>query len=321
MGLMADTIVMEFPRARIEPAPPSRPWRTLLDGVVADLRESREVTHNIRHEGRIRHLPSAKDVALVVEKLCAALFPTHYGDPRPNPEVIDSYVDYTLTDALDILAEQVERDVHSAARDGAPEPAAAQARAGEIVSAFAKNLPAVRNLVVSDLRAAYAGDPAATSYPEIMLGYPGMTAILHYRLAHSLHALGATLVARLISQLAHAKTAIDIHPAASIGKSFFIDHGTGVVIGETAVIGDRVRLYQAVTLGARSFPAEADGQLVKGQPRHPFLEDDVVVYAGATILGRITIGQGSVIGGNVWLTESVPPGSSVSQARMRTLHP
>ena len=314
---MTDSNIMDFPLSRTGPLP-SRLWRSGLGEIVAQLRQSREVSHNIRHEGRIRHLPSAKAVAQVVEKLAAALFPTHYGDPTPNPDVIDDYVDYTLADALDGLTEQVLRDVKSASRDGEPGPAMAQDKADAIVAAFAEQLPAVRNLIVSDLMAAYAGDPAATSYPEIMLGYPGMTAILHYRLARALYLLEATLVARLISQAAHARTGIDIHPGAAIGDSFFIDHGTGVVIGETAVIGSRVRLYQAVTLGARSFATDGSGRLVKGQPRHPIIEDDVVIYAGATVLGRITVGHHAVIGGNVWLTDSVPPHSSVTQARMRT---
>jgi serine O-acetyltransferase len=150
-----------------------------------------------------------------------------------------------------------------------------------------------------------------------MLGYPGLIAIRYYRLGRALYLLGAPLLARLISQIAHSKTAIDIHPGAEIGHSFFIDHGTGVVIGQTTIIGDRVRIYQAVTLGAKSFQADEDGNLVKGVLRHPIVENDVVIYAGATILGRITIGAGSVIGGNVWLTQSVPPRSSITQALMR----
>jgi serine O-acetyltransferase len=172
-------------------------------------------------------------------------------------------------------------------------------------------------LLVSDLLAAFNGDPAATSPSEILLCYPGMTAVMYYRLAHALYELGAPVLARVISDIAHASTGIDIHPGAQIGGSFFIDHGTGVVIGQTTVIGQRVRLYQAVTLGAKRFPADDNGVLIKGNARHPIVEDDVVIYAGATVLGRITIGQGSTIGGNVWLTQSVPPGSNVSQAQMR----
>jgi serine O-acetyltransferase len=165
--------------------------------------------------------------------------------------------------------------------------------------------------------AAYQGDPAARSVDEVLLCYPGIHAMIHHRLAHCLYGLGLPLLARIIAELAHAETGIDIHPGATIGPGFFIDHGTGVVIGETAVIGQRVRLYQAVTLGAKRFPANADGTLQKGLPRHPVVEDDVVIYAGATLLGRITVGKGAVIGGNVWLTHDVPPGARVAQAASR----
>ena len=150
-----------------------------------------------------------------------------------------------------------------------------------------------------------------------MLCYPGIIAIIHHRVANLLYSLGAPLLARVIAEIAHSETGIDIHPGAAIDESFFIDHGSGVVIGETAVIGKRVRIYQNVTLGAKRFPKGEDGLLEKGQPRHPLVEDDVVIYAGATILGRVTIGQGSVIGGNVWLTHSVPSGSNIAQAQIR----
>jgi serine O-acetyltransferase len=189
--------------------------------------------------------------------------------------------------------------------------------ASSIVRDFAVELPSIRGLLVGDVRAAYQGDPAATNLYEVLLGYPGTTAIIYHRLAHSLLGHGAPLVARLIAHIAHSKTGIDIHPGAEIGPNFFIDHGTGVVIGETTIIGERVRIYQAVTLGARSFPTDGGGALLKGGARHPIIEDDVVIYAGATILGRVTIGRGSTIGGNVWLTHSVPPNSHVSQAQTR----
>jgi serine O-acetyltransferase len=187
----------------------------------------------------------------------------------------------------------------------------------ELTRRFASELPAVRGVLINDLRAAFVGDPAARNFPEILIGYPGMTAIIHHRLAHALHRLDARLVARLAAEIAHARTGIDIHPGASIGSGFFIDHGTGVVIGETTIIGDNVRIYQAVTLGARHFPTDDEGKLIKGDARHPIVEDDVVIYAGATILGRITIGRGSTIGGNVWLTQDVPPNSVVTQATAR----
>jgi serine O-acetyltransferase len=165
--------------------------------------------------------------------------------------------------------------------------------------------------------AAFHGDPAARSVDEVLIAYPGIYAMTHHRIAHQLYRQGLTLLARLISEQAHGATGIDIHPGAQIGPGLFIDHGTGVVIGETVIIGRNVRIYQAVTLGAKRFPSDEHGHLVMGGARHPILEDDVVVYAGATILGRVTIGQGSSIGGNVWLTRSVPPESHIAQALAR----
>ena len=186
-----------------------------------------------------------------------------------------------------------------------------------MVRDFAAQLPALRGMLAEDLIAAYHGDPAASSMAEVLLAYPGMRAIIHHRLAHVLHQLGAPLVARLLAGISQAETGIDIHPQAQIGRRFFIDHGTGVVIGQTAVIGENVRLYQHVTLGAKRFTEDENGMLVKGEPRHPIIEDNVVIYAGATVLGRITVGRDSTIGGNVWLTQSVPPGSVITQAQNR----
>ena len=215
---------------------------------------------------------------------------------------------------LRTLQEQVRRGLFFVADQDIENDQALRERAAAITAEFARRLPDVRADVVSDLQAAYQGDPAATSVSEILLCYPGIQAVICHRLAHRLYGLGAQFLARLLSDIAHARTGIDIHPGARIGRSFFIDHGTGVVIGQTAVIGERVRLYQQVTLGAKRFEVDDDGSLVKGLDRHPVVEDDVVVYAGATVLGRVTIGRGSVIGGNVWLTHSVPPNSQVHQA-------
>ncbi|TWC62580.1 serine O-acetyltransferase [Herbaspirillum sp. SJZ099] len=186
-----------------------------------------------------------------------------------------------------------------------------------VTRAFGASLPDIRSLLDSDVLAAFHGDPAARSVDEVLLCYPGTLAMIHYRLAHRLYQLGLPLLARIISELAHSATGIDIHPGARIGSGFFIDHGTGVVIGETAIIGNNVRIYQAVTLGAKRFPTDAQGKLEKGNARHPVVEDDVVIYAGATILGRITLGRGAVIGGNVWLTHDVPAGAHISQAASR----
>jgi serine O-acetyltransferase len=285
-----------------------------LDNIVHQLRESREVTHKVRHRGRVRELPSQRALVEVIEALTAALFPTHHGRPDLTDESIDYFVGNSLHDALNRLVEQVRRSLFFTSDADAADEALRQ-RAIDITRQFAARLPAVRALLVSDLHAAYQGDPAASSLSEVLICYPGMSAVICHRFAHIFYGLGTPLLARLISEIAHSRTGIDIHPGAQIGGSFFIDHGTGVVIGETAVIGERVRLYQAVTLGAKRFPADANGALIKGNPRHPIVEDDVVIYAGATVLGRITIGKGSTIGGNVWLTQSVPAGSNVMQAQ------
>jgi serine O-acetyltransferase len=288
-----------------------------LDAVVSALRVSREATHNIRHQRRVRELPSREALTTIVNGLSAVLFPTHYGRPNLTDESIDYFVGDTLNVALDRLVGQVRRALRfNPGLEEAGELELAE-RAHNITRAFAGSLPEIRALLVSDVQAALAGDPAASSVAEIMLCYPGTIAVLYHRLAHCLHRLGTPFLARLAADIAHTLTGIDIHPGARIGASFFIDHGTGVVIGETAIIGQRVRLYQAVTLGARRFPTDANGALVKGAPRHPIVEDDVVIYAGATVLGRITVGAGSTIGGNVWLTQSVAPGSNVTQAQMR----
>lgn len=289
-----------------------------LASVVSALRHSRETTHNIRHKGRIRELPSREALGQVLQGLLAVLFPTHLGRPDLNDESIDYFVGNTLNSTLAVLAEQVRRGLLFVTDADVENDATLGAKATDITREFAARLPAIRALLVSDLLAAFNGDPAASSPSEILLCYPGMTAIMYHRLAHALYELGSPVLARVISDIAHASTGIDIHPGAKIGGSFFIDHGTGVVIGQTTIIGQGVRLYQAVTLGAKRFPADDNGVLIKGNARHPIVEDDVVIYAGATVLGRITIGKGSTIGGNVWLTQSVPPGSHVTQAQSQS---
>jgi len=186
-----------------------------------------------------------------------------------------------------------------------------------ITESFFNALPRVHSDLLKDAASIMKHDPAAKSVEEVIVAYPGFYAIAVYRLSHELYTLQVNLLPRLFTEYAHSKTGVDIHPGATIGEGFFIDHGTGVVIGETSIIGDRVRIYQAVTLGARSFPANDEGTLHRGLARHPIIEDDVVIYAGATLLGRITIGRNSIIGGNVWLTDNIPAGSIVDQARAR----
>ena len=180
---------------------------------------------------------------------------------------------------------------------------------------FINFLPEIRRKLVTDVEATFVGDPAARNYGEVIFCYPAIKAITNYRVAHRLFELDVPLIPRFITELAHSETGIDIHPKAQIGESFTIDHGTGVVIGSTCIIGNNVKLYQGVTLGAKSFPLDEEGNPIKGIPRHPIVEDNVVIYAGATILGRITIGKGSVIGGNVWVTRDLPPNSKVVQSK------
>ena len=287
-----------------------------LSAIVAGLRTSREVTHKIRHRGNLRELPSRDALQHILDGLCAALFPTHYGRTDLNDETIDYFVGGRLSTTLTLLREQVRRallftDAHHA-NDELPQ------LTESITRDFAHQLPAIRDILVTDIQAAFNSDPAATSVAETLLCYPGTIATIYHRIAHALYTLGTPLLARLIADIAHSATGIDIHPAARIGSHFFIDHGTGVVIGETAIIGQHVRLYQSVTLGAKRFPTDEHGVLIKGNARHPIIEDGVVIYAGATILGRITIGANSTIGGSVWLTRSVPPDSNITQAKMQS---
>lgn len=282
-----------------------------LTEIVQQLRASREGHSKIRHRGDVRELPSRETIKKILHGVLAALFPTHYGRTDLNDESIDYYVGKTLNETIGLLYEQIRRGLLFNAVP--PKENELEPLARSIAESLAHQLPAIRDIIVKDLHAAYIGDPAAQSMSEILICYPGIVAIIYYRIAHALHLLGVPLIARLITEIAHSATGIDIHPGATIDDSFFIDHGTGVVIGETCIIGKRVRLYQAVTLGAKRFPADENGHLVKGNERHPIVEDDVVVYAGATILGRVTIGKGSVIGGNVWLTHSVPPDSNIAQ--------
>lgn len=191
-----------------------------------------------------------------------------------------------------------------------------------IVREFASSLPKVRQQIDTDIQAVFDGDPAATSTDEILVCYPGVFAMLHHRLSHELYNRGLSLIARMISELAHSKTGIDIHPGASIGDSLLIDHGTGIVIGETTIIGNRVRLYHGVTLGAKSPSPTSTNREPRSpgsHPRHPIVEDDVVIYAGATLLGRIRVGRGAVIGGNVWVVDDVPQGATITQAQTRMI--
>lgn len=301
------------------PSALAEPCHMDLDPIVAELREIRNASRKRRYlDGHLPSLPSRQAMAAIVEGLVAIMFPRIFGPPGLAEENTDGFVVGTLSTLLPMLTEQVRAAIElTAATTGEPASDSGR-RAAEVTAEFARDLPRVRTLVDTDIHAAYTGDPAARSVDEVVFCYPGVTAVIRHRLAHLLYRLGAPLLARIVAEAAHSETGIDIHPGAEIGESFFIDHGTGVVIGETAIIGRRVRLYQAVTLGAKRFATDETGALAKGGARHPIIEDDVVIYAGATILGRVTIGRGSTIGGNVWLTHDVPPGSHVTQAKLQS---
>jgi serine O-acetyltransferase len=262
-------------------------------------------------------LPSRDAVIQVVEDIRAVLFPGYFGTNDLHDESLHYFVGATLARALRSLEEQLRRGIAFTERHDLDTCDHCAETAWSVTRTFLSRIPELRRLVASDVEAAYEGDPALKSRDEAIFAYPGMFAITNQRIAHELHVLGVPLIPRIITEYAHTLTGVDIHPGATIGEKFFIDHGTGVVVGETARIGSNVRLYQGVTLGAKSFPLDEKGNPIKGIDRHPIVEDDVVVYAGATILGRITIGKGSSIGGNVWLTSSVPPGSRITQAEVR----
>ncbi|MEJ8858914.1 serine O-acetyltransferase EpsC [Variovorax robiniae] len=296
------------------------PVRLDIDRIASSLRSVRSEWRDAQKRAREpagREFPSRESLAVVVEQLKGALFPLRLGPPHLRPDGEDYYVAHTLDAALHTLLDQARLELQYVGRHASTEAAEVDARASQAVREFGDALPDIRRLLDSDVVAAFQGDPAAHSVDEVLLCYPGVLAMIHHRLAHTLYTLGLPLLARIVAELAHGQTGVDIHPGARIGPGFFIDHGTGVVIGETAVIGRHVRVYQAVTLGAKRFPTDASGHLQKGLPRHPVVEDDVVIYAGATILGRVTIGKGATIGGNVWITDDVPAGTSVTQASLQ----
>jgi serine O-acetyltransferase len=287
-------------------------YKIILNTVVEQLcspESYKTVVHFGRHDAP---MPSVEALSEIMDLLRAILFPGYFLDADIRPENITYYTGSKLDKVLVLLTEQIKRGYcFSCVSLAEQECPTCAVKPKESVYQFIQALPEIRRLLALDAKAAYEGDPAAVSQEETIFCYPNLRMMTIYRVAHELHKLGVPLIPRILAEMAHADTGIDIHPGAQIGESFFIDHGTGVVIGETCIIGNNVKLYQNVTLGAKSFPLDEHGNAIKGIPRHPIIEDNVVIYAGATILGRITIGRNSVIGGNVWLTESVPPNSKV----------
>lgn len=259
-------------------------------------------------------LPSARSLNEVVELCRAILFPGFYGDATIDSSTLNYHIGVSVDRLLYVIEEQILAGLCFAAEEGCQEQCP-KSRAKQLAQEFIARLPQLREILATDVEAAYNGDPAAGSYGEIISCYPIIKAITNYRIAHELLVLGVPLIPRIITEMAHSETGIDIHPAAQIGHHFTIDHGTGVVIGATCIIGNNVKLYQGVTLGAKSFPLDENGNPIKGIARHPILEDNVIVYSNATVLGRITIGHDTIIGGNVWVTENTKPGERIVQAR------
>ena len=258
------------------------------------------------------NLPVRGEIVQILDLLFEVLFPGHTG-MRP---VTKSNINFVIGDLLcqvqSELSEQIERAYRYQCRIKKCETCDCEKMADEASEQLLIQLPKIRDLLKGDVEAAYEGDPAAQSHEEIVISYPCINAIGTYRIAHELYLKQVPLIPRIMSECAHSKTGIDIHPGATIGRNFFIDHGTGVVIGETTIIGDNVKIYQGATLGAMSFPKDERGRIIKGQKRHPTIEDDVTIYAEATILGDVTIGKGATIGGNVWVKQSVPAGFTVT---------
>ena len=264
-------------------------------------------------------LPSGKSLRRIVELSREILFPGYFGNSTVHRRTINYHIGVNVEELFGLLTEQIQAGLcfglENTPSDNVIKKIPDRDTAASIAARFISKLPEIRRILATDVEAAYYGDPAATCFGEIICCYPIIRAITNYRIAHELYMLNVPLIPRIITEMAHSETGIDIHPGAQIGHHFTIDHGTGVVIGATCIIGNNVKLYQGVTLGAKSFPLDENGNPIKGIARHPILEDDVIVYSNATILGRITIGKGATIGGNIWVTESVPAGSRIVQRR------
>ena len=282
-----------------------------MPSILGSIAKCRECPVGTHIERGLR-LAGQRAVARVLEDLIAVLFPGCHGYEDVSEGDLGGAISTRLNQAAQDLKEQIAHALaHDSVDTGRDGPHAQEARAEHLTERFVDALHGIQTALQRDISAAYEGDPAAKSTMEVVLSYPCFKAIAAHRIAHVLQGSDVPLIPRMMSEYAHLQTGIDIHPGARIGEALFIDHGTGVVIGETCVVGNNVRIYQGVTLGALSFPKDDSGKLIKGIKRHPNVEDDVIIYGGATILGNVTIGKGSVIGGNVWLTHSVPPFSKV----------
>jgi serine O-acetyltransferase len=282
---------------------------------------SKESYEGVCHQHLFEHpMPSGKKLAEIVDLTREIIFPGYFGNSAVRMESIQYYIGVNTERLFELLNRQVLAGLcFQCGKGDAGKLGHNKIEAYEITQKFIAQLPDLRRILTTDVEAAFLGDPAAKSMGEVIFCYPAIRAISSYRIAHTLVKLKVPIIPRMISELAHSETGIDIHPKAQIGEYFTIDHGTGVVIGATSIIGKNVKIFQGVTLGAKSFPLDEDGNPIKGIPRHPIVEDDVVIYSQASILGRITIGKGSVIGGNVWVTNDVKPGSKLVQFKPKDL--
>lgn len=293
----------------------------LLTAAVDELSDSADMRRLFHHHRQGDPLPSGVILGEIIDLCRAVLFPGYYGKSNFDSPTAKYRIGVDVERIYQLLARQVEAGL-CFVEEGDNYPcegpnAGDMPCAEEIAAQLISRLPHIRRRLATDVEAAFLGDPAAQTYGEVISCYPVIKALTNYRVAHELHRLGVPLIPRIITEMAHSETGIDIHPAAEIGDYFTIDHGTGVVIGATCIIGNHVKLYQGVTLGAKSFPLDGEGHPIKNIPRHPILEDNVVVYSNATILGRITIGHDAVVGGNIWVTQNVPAGTQIVQHRDR----
>jgi len=261
---------------------------------------------------------SSDKLIIIFEKMRQIIFPGYFGEMNLRNETLQYYIGVLVDQVYELLVEQICAGLcFTVENEDSIKIKDKKKTAEKIAADFINGIPELRRVLITDVNAAYLADPAANNVDEVIFCYPGTRAISSYRIAHSLYQLGVPLIPRIITELAHSETGIDINPEAQIGEYFTIDHGTGVVIGSTCIVGKNVILYQGVTLGAKSFPLDKNGNPTKGIPRHPIVEDNVIIYSNATILGRITIGHDSIIGGNVWVTKDLPPFSKAGQTKSR----
>ena len=295
----------------------SNDYTNILTTAVNRLSDSESYRGLFYQHNHGENLPSVTKLNEIVELTRAILFPGYYGHSTLKTQTVSYHIGVNIERLFDLLTEQIQAGLYFGVTNSGIEyeEESHTGIAAEVASQIIGCLPDLRKTLATDVEAAYYGDPAATCFGEIIYCYPVIRALTNYRLAHELFKRNIPLIPRIITEMAHSETGIDIHPGAQIGHHFTIDHGTGVVIGATCIIGNNVKLYQGVTLGAKSFPLDEQGNPIKGIARHPILEDDVIVYSNATILGRVTIGKGATIGGNIWITEDVAQGARIIQEK------